>query len=225
MPSAPKADKATRPMQATLKRNIQKNNTQAPKRCIDRRSRLLHAVSKRKKMPSAPKPDKATLKPNIQKNNTQPPKRCIDRLSSLLHAVSRRKKMPRFYAPGVVSTPADLEAGMLLRMQFLEREGPMVGLVHLTLGALGKSQAVDILRFLAAKVTFYDVELLVTDPLRFKCRLAMWKEKARTKRMKQSPVDISTTLALDNLYTRSVTNESNMYKGRNTLANEEKEDV
>ena len=140
------------------------------------------------------------------------------RVASLLNNASQRK-MPRFETPLLLCTVEDLQAGKLLQDQFSERAGPVVRLVLRTLGNLQKAQVVDTLAFLAAKGNFYDVELLVTDIPRFMDRLAMWKQLARQARMKKSPVDIRKTLALDNLYTRTVTNESNMYKGRNTLAN------
>ena len=176
-------------------------------------------------MPSATTPTRRPQPPckrAIKKKTTQSSSNTV--VHRLLLVLSKRPKMPRLHAPRVPCTDKDLEAGTLLLSQFLERPEPVLRLVGRTIRALPKAEAVDVLAFLAGKVTFYDVELLITDPLRFKCRLAMWKKKARTKMMDKTPVNISDTLELLNLYTRCVTNESNMYKGRNTL-NEDKEDV
>ena len=140
------------------------------------------------------------------------------RVTILLNTATKRK-MPRFEAPFLMCTVEDLQAAQVLQQQFSERQGPVVKLVLRTLGKLKKAQVVDTLGFLTAKGNFYDVELLMTDIPRFMHRLVMWKEMASKARMKKSPVDIRKTLALDNLYTHTVTNESNMFKGRNTLAN------
>ena len=44
------------------------------------------------------------------------------------------------------------------------------------------------------------------------------RSQKRIRLSKQSNINIDTTVQLDTLYTKTVTNESNMFKGRNTLA-------
>ena len=80
-----------------------------------------------------------------------------------------------------------------------------------------KSEIIDIIAFLKSNASFYDVELLLEDPPRFSERISFWMKKLRESKRK-SNVNIGKTLMLDNLYTRSVTNESNLFKGRNTTA-------
>jgi len=78
------------------------------------------------------------------------------------------------------------------------------------------------LTFFKSAGTFYDVELCVTDSSAYLKRLRSWKKEKAAQRSKQkSNVDIGRTLEIDGIYTRTVTNESNLFAGRNTLANVE----
>ena len=123
-----------------------------------------------------------------------------------------KREMPRI---GV--TEQDVANGQLLQAQFWESEIRVVNLTHRTMMALGKSEILNTLAFLKSNASFYDVELMLTDPPRFSARLTSWMTELRQSKNK-SNVNIGQTLMLDNIYTRTVTNESNMYKGRNTTA-------
>ena len=74
--------------------------------------------------------------------------------------------------------------------------------------------------FLRSGASFYDLQLLVSDPKSYHQRLKLWQDRQQQERLKsRSHIDIGATVALDTLYTRTVCNESNLYSGRNTLAN------
>ena len=127
-------------------------------------------------------------------------------------ALACKRELPRI---GV--TQQDFANGELLQRQFRESAIRVVNLTHRTIMIFDKSKILNILAFLKINASFYDVELLLTDPPRFSTRLSLWMANLRQSK-KKSNVDIGMTLKLDNQYTRDVCNESNMYKGRNTTA-------
>ena len=135
-------------------------------------------------------------------------------------ALVTKRKMPTYHSPGVKADPKTVAEGELLKAQFRERQIPVLRITQRAMEGMEKAKILETMAFLKAQASCYDLELLLSDVDSFFDRLGMWKNMMRNARCKlQSKIDIGTTLELDNLYTRSVTNESNMYKGRNTLAN------
>tara|TARA_Y100000389_G_C17402618_1_gene486206 strand:+ start:677 stop:1312 length:636 start_codon:yes stop_codon:yes gene_type:complete len=128
-------------------------------------------------------------------------------------ALACKRELPR--NNGV--TQQDFANGELLQRQFQESAIRVVNLTHRTIMTFDKSKILNILAFLKINASFYDVELLLTDPPRFFKRLSLWMANLRQSK-KKSNVDIGKTMELDCLYTRTVSNESNMFKGRNTTA-------
>lgn len=113
------------------------------------------------------------------------------------------------------------EAARLFRRQYTERQAPVIALLARTLRAdLEKGDILDSIRFLADSATFYDLELLVTDVARYKRHLDRWKKHRRSQLLKKrSDLNIHTAVKIAAQYSRDVSNESNMFAGRNTLAN------
>ena len=133
-------------------------------------------------------------------------------------ALVTKRKMPTYHSPGVKADPKTVAEGELLKAQFRERQIPVLRITQRAMEGMEKAKILETMAFLKAQASFYDVELMLTDKGEFFERIAMWKKMLRQQRSKlQSKIDIGTTLELDSLYTRSVTNESNIYKGRNSL--------
>jgi hypothetical protein len=120
------------------------------------------------------------------------------------------------------------EADIFLK-QFRERPLPVVYVVASAIQRLAQEENTtdckmlsQTLTFFRSAGTFYDLELCVMDSSAYLERLTSWKKEKAAQRSKQKTnVDIGRTLEIDGIYTRTVTNESNLFAGRNTLANVE----
>ena len=161
------------------------------------------------------KPTKSTAH-ELKVNRQQGPNKLV--LQALAETGSR--KLPRFHSPGVRAHPEVIEAAGLLKIQWKQSQVRVMLIVARALAKMGKKKMLEALAFLRSQASFYDVHLLLNDPSTFEARRKMWSQALQAKRRQiQTNVDIGKTVELDTLYTRTVTNESNMYAGRNTLAN------
>jgi hypothetical protein len=175
-------------------------------------------------MPKTPSPKTSPkakpLDKPIKKPMSPESRKGLQQKTLKILALVTKRKMPTYHSPGVKADPKTVAEGELLKAQFRERQIPVLHITQRAMEGMEKAKILETMAFLKAQASCYDLELLLSDVDSFFDRLGLWKKMLRKQRSKlQSKIDIGTTLELDNLYTRSVTNESNMYKGRNTLAN------
>ena len=155
--------------------------------------------------------------------STQSREALRSRLRKIL-AEAAKRRLPANHLPEVDADK--LEASELLLRQFDESDIrvarlaarkliELIGSSSRPTQAMLRSQT-----FLRSGASFYDLQLLVSDPKSYKQRLKLWQDRQQQERLKsRSHIDIGATVALDMLYTRAVCNESNLYSGRHTLAN------